>query len=139
MARPYTLTPPSDSVRFLLPGVGAFQSGLGLLELCLKPSAFPPPPPRLLSIANLRPRTRELVSVPLRLDPTCHQDASLRIRPIFGFAPFASLLSLSPRSNVLFFQAAGVAAENINRGLKASEGRRHFSVFRLSCPLVVTV
>lgn len=131
---------PSSCVRLFLPHVGAFQSGqgllllaflflrYGLLEPCLKSSAFPSPLFRLLSIGNFRPPSRELVSVPLRLDLTCHQDASLRIRPDrvctpFGFAFFSSvfsaLLSLSSSANVLFFQAARSRGREYKRRIKS--------------------
>lgn len=72
--------------------------------------------------------SRELVSVPLRLDLTCHQDASLRIRPDrvctpFGFAFFSSvfsaLLSLSSSANVLFFQAARSRGREYKRRIKS--------------------
>lgn len=107
-----------------------------------------------LSICNLRPPSRELDSVPLRLDPTCHQDASLRIRPIqcvrlgavwFCF-PLLGFLRYAPRSpsahprTCCFSKCPRVAATNINGGLKLGEGRPHFLLlFRLYSPILFTV
>lgn len=91
---------------------------------------------RLYRSAIFAPPSRELDSVPLRLDPTCHQDASLRIRPIqcvrlgavwFCF-PLLGFLRYAPRSpsahprTCCFSKCPRVAATNINGGLKLGEG-----------------
>lgn len=108
----------------------------GPLEPCLKSSAIPSVLFRLHRSAIYAPPSRELDSVPLRLDPTCHQDASLRIRPIqcvrlsavwFCFLPpwFPSLrstLSLSSSANVLFFQVSQSRRHEYKRRIKTGRG-----------------
>lgn len=86
------------------------------------------------------PPSHELDSVPLRLDPTCHQDASLRIRPIQcvrlgavwfcfllpGFLRYAPLSPSAHPRTCCFSKCPRVAATNINRGLRLGEGRPRF-------------
>lgn len=127
----------------------------GPLEPCLKSSAIPSVLFRLYRSAIFAPPSRELDSVPLRLDPTCHQDASLRIRPIqcvrlsavwfcfllLGFLRYAPLSPSAHPRTCCFSKCPRVAATNINGGLRLGEGRPHFSLllFRLYSPILFTV
>lgn len=69
------------------------------------------------------------------------KDSADPARTPFGFAFFSSVFSatlclLSARPQACCFsKRPGDAAENINGGLKPGEGRAHFSVFHLTCPV----
>lgn len=110
----------------------------GPLEPCLKSSAIPSVLFRLYRPAIFAPPppSRELDSVPLRLDPTCHQDASLRIRPIqcvrlgavwfcfllLGFLRYAPLSPSAHPRTCCFSKCPRVRRHEYKRRIKTGRG-----------------
>lgn len=122
----------------------------GPLEPCLKSSAIPSVLFRLYRSAIFAPPSRELDSVPLRLDPTCHQDASLWIRPIqcvrlgavwfcfllLGFLRYAPLSPSAHPRTCCFSKCPRVRRHEYKRRIKTGRGAAALFYYYSVCLLL---